>query len=108
MAVEFAGARSPAARLEIALGGVARTFQNVQLFGEMTATENVLVGLHTPSKQCARRDAQTPRYKREEQARASAPPASWNLSAWPTWPTRRRATCRTASSACWKSAARWV
>ena len=30
----------------IALGGIARTFQNVQLFGEMTATENVLVGLH--------------------------------------------------------------
>jgi branched-chain amino acid transport system permease protein len=31
---------------DIALGGVARTFQNVQLFGEMTVTENVLVGLH--------------------------------------------------------------
>ncbi len=31
---------------EIALAGVARTFQNVQLFGEMTALENVLVGLH--------------------------------------------------------------
>ena len=31
---------------DIALGGVARTFQNVQLFGEMTALENVLVGLH--------------------------------------------------------------
>jgi branched-chain amino acid transport system permease protein len=31
---------------EIALAGIARTFQNVQLFGEMTATENVLVGLH--------------------------------------------------------------
>ncbi len=30
----------------IAAGGVARTFQNVQLFGEMTALENVLVGLH--------------------------------------------------------------
>jgi branched-chain amino acid transport system permease protein len=30
----------------IALSGIARTFQNVQLFGEMTATENVLVGLH--------------------------------------------------------------
>ena len=46
-AVEFNGkvisGSTPSA---IALGGVARTFQNVQLFGEMTATENVLVGLH--------------------------------------------------------------
>jgi branched-chain amino acid transport system permease protein len=31
---------------QIAHYGVARTFQNVQLFGEMTALENVLVGLH--------------------------------------------------------------
>ena len=31
---------------QIALSGIARTFQNVQLFGEMTALENVLVGLH--------------------------------------------------------------
>ena len=31
---------------DIALSGVARTFQNVQLFGEMTALQNVLVGLH--------------------------------------------------------------
>ena len=31
---------------EIAASGVARTFQNVQLFREMTALENVLVGLH--------------------------------------------------------------
>ncbi|WP_339935888.1 branched-chain amino acid ABC transporter ATP-binding protein/permease [Undibacterium luofuense] len=30
----------------IALTGIARTFQNVQLFGEMSATENILVGLH--------------------------------------------------------------
>ncbi len=35
--------RSPA---RIALNGIARTFQNVQLFGEMTCVENVLVGLH--------------------------------------------------------------
>ena len=31
---------------EIALSGIARTFQNVQLFGEMTALQNILVGLH--------------------------------------------------------------
>jgi ABC-type branched-subunit amino acid transport system ATPase component/ABC-type branched-subunit amino acid transport system permease subunit len=35
-----------AAPSSIAGEGIARTFQNVQLFGEMTAVENVLVGLH--------------------------------------------------------------
>ena len=37
-----AGLNSPA----IALRGIARTFQNVQLFGELSLIENVLVGLH--------------------------------------------------------------
>jgi len=38
----IAGLKSP----EIALRGIARTFQNVQLFGELTLLENVMVGLH--------------------------------------------------------------
>ena len=58
--------RSPS---QIALGGVARTFQNVQLFGEMTATENVLVGLHHSFRSNVF-DAmvKTPRLRREEAA----------------------------------------
>ncbi len=45
--LEFAG-RSIVGRTssDIALSGIARTFQNVQLFGEMTALQNVMVGLH--------------------------------------------------------------
>jgi branched-chain amino acid transport system permease protein len=54
---------------EIALGGVARTFQNVQLFGEMSAIENVLVGLHhTFRSNVLDVMLHTPRYKREEEA----------------------------------------
>jgi branched-chain amino acid transport system permease protein len=53
----------------IALGGVARTFQNVQLFGEMSATENILVGLHhTFASNVADVMIQSPRYRREERA----------------------------------------
>jgi branched-chain amino acid transport system permease protein len=59
---------------EIALTGVARTFQNVQLFGEMTALENVLVGLHHVfSSTVADAILRTPRFTREEiEARARA------------------------------------
>jgi branched-chain amino acid transport system ATP-binding protein len=30
--------------------GLVRTFQNVELFGQMTVLENVMVGLHTKSR----------------------------------------------------------
>ncbi|MGF6653302.1 ABC-type branched-subunit amino acid transport system ATPase component/ABC-type branched-subunit amino acid transport system permease subunit [Paraburkholderia youngii] len=54
---------------QIALAGIARTFQNVQLFGEMSALENVLVGLHhTFRAQIADVGLMSPRYRREERA----------------------------------------
>ena len=69
-ALHFAGAtlvgRTSA---DIALSGIARTFQNVQLFGEMTALQNVQVGLHhTFDSNIVDVALHTPRYKREETA----------------------------------------
>lgn len=59
---------------EIALSGIARTFQNVQLFGEMTALENILVGLHhTFDSNLLDVALHLPKYTREESdARARA------------------------------------
>ncbi|WP_293606621.1 ABC transporter permease subunit [Polaromonas sp. UBA4122] len=68
--IDFAG-RSVVGRTssDIALSGIARTFQNVQLFGEMTALQNVLVGLHhTFDSNIVDVALNTPRYKREEKA----------------------------------------
>ncbi|MGJ7581353.1 branched-chain amino acid ABC transporter ATP-binding protein/permease [Variovorax sp. RHLX14] len=71
-ALTFAG-RSLVGRTssDIALSGIARTFQNVQLFGEMTALQNVQVGLHhTFDSNLIDVSLHTPRYKRERDAAA--------------------------------------
>lgn len=68
--IEFAG-RSVVGRTssDIALSGIARTFQNVQLFGEMTALQNIQVGLHHSfASNIVDVSLHTPRYRREEDA----------------------------------------
>ncbi|MEJ2655816.1 MAG: ABC transporter ATP-binding protein [Desulfobacterales bacterium] len=35
---------------QLAAMGIARTFQNIQVFGHMTVRENIMVGLHTKSR----------------------------------------------------------
>jgi branched-chain amino acid transport system ATP-binding protein len=40
----------PTAVHEVARAGIARTFQNIRLFGDMTALENVMVGRHIRSR----------------------------------------------------------
>jgi ABC-type branched-subunit amino acid transport system ATPase component len=65
------GGRSQVGRTssEIALSGIARTFQNVQLFGEMTALQNVMVGLHHSFRSNLLDVAlHLPRYLRENRA----------------------------------------
>ncbi len=72
-AISFSG-RSLVGRTssDIALSGIARTFQNVQLFGEMTALQNVQVGLHhTFASHLGDVALQTPRYRRESAAAAT-------------------------------------
>ena len=50
-----------------ARAGIRRTFQNLKLFGEMTAHQNVAIGLHAEMR-CGFFDAvlSTPRHRREE------------------------------------------
>jgi len=52
---------------EIAARGIKRTFQNIRLFANLTAVENVLVGMHTRLKEnLVSIILKTPRVRREE------------------------------------------
>jgi branched-chain amino acid transport system ATP-binding protein len=55
---------------EVVRAGVGRTFQNIRLFGNMTALENVLVGLHHTLRGHWWEAIYRPRSLREEEARA--------------------------------------
>lgn len=59
----------PAAVHLVAKAGIARTFQNIRLFAEMTALENVMVGRHVRSHSGLLGAAlRTPSFKAEERA----------------------------------------
>ena len=59
---------SPSAPHEVARAGIARTFQNIRLFGEMTALENVMVGRHVRTRQGVLGAVLRHRAAREEEA----------------------------------------
>ena len=90
--------------------GVARTFQNIRLFGAMSALENVMVGRHARMKAGLLGSiARTPGVRREERAvreRAAEAAALRRASA-----TAVRAgghqPLATEISAAWRSHARW-
>jgi len=59
---------SPSAPHEVAKAGIARTFQNIRLFGEMSALENVMVGRHVRTRQGVLGAVLRHRAAREEEA----------------------------------------
>ena len=59
---------SPSAPHEVAKAGIARTFQNIRLFSEMTALENVMVGRHVRTRQGVLGAILRHRAAREEEA----------------------------------------
>ena len=59
----------PSAVHEVAKAGIARTFQNIRLFAEMTALENVMVGRHVRTRSgLIGAVFRTPGFKAEEAA----------------------------------------
>ncbi|MGX1269339.1 ABC transporter ATP-binding protein [Streptomyces phaeoluteigriseus] len=49
--VRFKGSVLPPQSFKVTAAGIARTFQNIRLFANMTVLENVLVGRHTRTKE---------------------------------------------------------
>ena len=94
---------------KVVRAGMARTFQNIRLFGNMTALENVMVGRYCrtttgPLTSIIR----GPKFRRDEKAtRDRRPGAAWTSSVWVTRPTVWPATCRTATSVGWRSRGPW-
>ena len=63
---------SPTAVHEVAKAGIARTFQNIRLFADMTALENVMVGRHVRTQSgLLGAILRTPTFKAEESAMAA-------------------------------------
>jgi branched-chain amino acid transport system ATP-binding protein len=67
--VRFAGQTLPPRPAKVTRAGVARTFQNIRLFANMTAQENVVVGRHTRTRAGVLSAlGRGPRYRKEERA----------------------------------------
>ena len=107
--VVFDGAVLPPKPRKVVMAGMARTFQNIRLFGNMTALENVMVGRYCrtttgPFTSIIR----GPKFKRDESGgrgpgRRSCSTSSGSVTPPTTWP----ATSRTATSVGWRSPGRW-
>jgi len=91
----------------VARAGIARTFQNIRLFGEMTALENVMVGRHVRTRSGVWGAVFKTRASATRRRASGAGPSNCS-STWASCstPTSRPARCPMATSAGWRSRAR--
>ncbi len=101
--------------------GIARTFQNIRLFQDMTVLENVMVGCHRLSRAgliagalqfpWTRTEEKVIRQKALEALKIGRcgkdPLAFWAGSAWTAWPGKRRAPWLMGNSEGLKSPGPW-
>lgn len=84
--------------------GLARTFQNIRLFREMSVVENLLVAQHMRvNRNLLAGILNTPAYRRAESDASTEPSTGSKWWIWWTAPIAWRERCRTASSVDWKS-----
>ena len=81
-AIEFEGQRIETLHpYQITDLRMARTFQNIRLFGGMTVVENIMVGAYTGSSRTRSRPCSAPRPSGRRRPRPRPGPRS----SWPTW-----------------------
>ena len=107
--VVFDGAVLPPKPRKVVIAGMARTFQNIRLFGNMTALENVMVGRYCrtttgPFTSIIR----GPKFRRDEKATAERAQELLDFVGLGHTTDNWRATCPTATSGGSRSPARSV
>ena len=86
--------------------GIARTFQNIRLFGQMTVEENVLVAFNESfSYHMGGAIFRTPKFWKQEREMHAKAIDLLKIFGLEGRPKPKRRTCRTAPSASWKSPA---
>lgn len=88
--------------------GIARTFQNIRLFKNMTVMDNIKVAMNQNMRYTVAEGIfRLPRYWKEEKRSREKRGSFSRFSAWRTRRTKWPPTCPTASSASWRSCGLW-
>ena len=104
--VRFYGEVLPPKPRAVVKAGMARTFHNIRLFGNMTALENVMVGRYCRTTSGITRSCTARSTAVRRPSPALAPPNCWTSSGSASPPSCSHAICRMAISVAWRSRGR--